>query len=188
MSSPSSQYLLQKVQTGRTLGPMDLDHLKALANQSLIAPEDLVQVNQDPWLKAPEVVELGMLWWVEPLDGPRYGPTTPGTIAEFLQTGQLGGSELVSHIRTKETYTVTEFLDEIRRRRDARLKSRTIKLEEAPEPTVLSPEPSSAFDAALRLRVRQLETDLSRAKEELEQQSHELARLRAALGQSGLSV
>jgi len=131
MPSPASAFRLQKVQTGRVLGPMDLDHLKALANQSLIAPDDLVQVDEGPWQKAPEVTELEMLWMVEPLDGPRYGPTTAGTIAEFLQSGQLGGSELVSHLRTKETYTVTEFLEEIKKRRDAKLKSRTIKLEDA---------------------------------------------------------
>ena len=117
MSTPASLYRLQKVQTGRVLGPMDLDHLKALANQSLIAPDDLIQTDEGPWAKAPEVTGLDMHWWVEPLDGPRYGPTTAGTIAEFLQSGQLGGSELVSHLRTKETYTVTEFLEEIRRRR-----------------------------------------------------------------------
>lgn len=186
MASLASVFRLQKVQTGRVLGPMDLDHLKALANQSLIAPDDLVQVDEGIWQKAPEVTELEMLWMVEPLDGPRYGPTTAGTIAEFLQSGQLGGSELVSHTRTKETYTVTEFLDEIRRRRDAKLKSRTIKLEDATEPASTSIAPSPAFDAALRLRIRQLETDLAEAKKLLERQSAELARLRNT--NSGLSI
>lgn len=186
MASPASVFRLQKVQTGRVLGPMDLDHLKALANQSLIAPDDLVQVDEGIWQKAPEVTELEMLWMVEPLDGPRYGPTTAGTIAEFLQSGQLGGSELVSHTRTKETYTVTEFLEEIRRRRDAKLKSRTIKLEDAAEPASAAIAPSPAFDAALRLRIRQLETDLAEAKKLLEKQSAELARLRNT--GSGLSV
>ena len=178
MASPASAFRLQKVQTGRVLGPMDLDHLKALANQSLIAPEDLVQVDEGAWQKAPEVAELEMLWIVEPLDGPRYGPTTAGTIAEFLQSGQLGGSELVTHLRTRETYTVTEFLDEIRRRRDAKLKSRTIKLEEFVETPPAGPAASPAFDAALRLRIRQLETDLAEAKKLLDRQSAELARLR----------
>ena len=187
MPSPASAFRLQKVQTGRVLGPMDLDHLKALANQSLIAPDDLVQVDEGPWQKAPEVAELEMLWMVEPLDGPRYGPTTAGTIAEFLQSGQLGGSELVSHLRTKETYTVTEFLEEVKRRRDAKLKSRTIKLEDAAEPGPRGSVDSPAFDAALRLRIRQLETDLAEAKKLLDKQSAELARLRAAAG-SGLSI
>jgi hypothetical protein len=186
MPSPASVFRLQKVQTGRVLGPMDLDHLKALANQSLIAPDDLIQADEGVWQKAPEVAELEMLWMVEPLDGPRYGPTTAGTIAEFLQSGQLGGSELVTHIRTKESFTVTEFLDEIRRRRDAKLKSRTIKLEEAAEPIPTAPAASPAFDAALRLRIRQLETDLAQAKKQLEQQSTELARLRNS--GSGLSI
>ena len=180
MSPLASMYRLQKVQTGRVLGPMDLDHLKALANQSLIAPEDLVQVDEGPWNKAPEVAGLEMLWWVEPLDGPRYGPTTAGTVAEFLQSGQLGGSDLVSHVRTKETFTVNEFLDEMRLRRAARLKSRTIKLEEAPE-TTPSLDQSPAFDSALRLRIKQLETDLAKAREQLDHQAHELARLRASL-------
>ena len=58
MSQLSSLYKLQKVQTGRILGPMDLDHLKALANQSLIAPDDLVQIDEGPWIKAPEVAGL----------------------------------------------------------------------------------------------------------------------------------
>jgi hypothetical protein len=180
MSPIASLYRLQKVQTGRVLGPMDLDHLKALANQSLIAPEDLIQIDEGPWTKAPEVAGLEMLWWVEPLDGPRYGPTTAGTVAEFLQSGQLGGSELVSHVRSKETYTVNEFIEEMRRRRTARLKSRTIKLEEAPE-SAASFADSPAFDSALRLRIKQLETDLAKAREQLDVQAHELARLRASL-------
>lgn len=187
MTTPASLYRLQKQQTGRTLGPMDLDHLKALGNQSLIAPDDLIQVDEGPWIKAHEVGPLEMIWWVEPLDGPRYGPTTAGTIAEFMQSGQLGGSELVTHSRTKETYTVTEFLEEIHRRRAARLKSRTIKLEEAPEPVDVAGN-SPAFDAALRLRIKQLETDLANAVQQLDQQSHELARLRGLMGKSGLSV
>ena len=159
---------------------MDLDHLKALANQSLIAPEDLIQIDVGPWTKAPELAGLEMLWWVEPLDGPRYGPTTAGTVAEFLQSGQLGGSELVSHVRSKETYTVNEFIEEMRRRRAARLKSRTIKLEDAPENTAPFAN-SPAFDSALRLRIKQLETDLAKAREQLDVQAHELARLRASL-------
>ncbi|MBM4455827.1 MAG: hypothetical protein FJ411_05500 [Verrucomicrobia bacterium] len=187
MPSPASAFRLQKVQTGRVLGPMDLDHLKALANQSLIAPEDLVQVDEGPWQKAPEITELEMLWMVEPLDGPRYGPTTAGTIAEFLQSGQLGGSELVTHLRAKEGFTVTEFLEEMRRRRDAKLKSRTIKLEDASESNPSRPAESPAFDAALRLRIRQLETDLAEAKKLLEKQSAELVRLRHSAG-SGLSI
>lgn len=166
---------------------MDMDHLKALANQSLIAPDDLIQVDEGPWVKAPDVTGLEMTWWVEPLDGPRYGPTTAGTIAEFLQSGQLGGSELVSHIRTKETYTVTEFLEEIRRRRFSRLKSRTIKLEDAAEPPEVAVA-SPAFDAALRLRIKQLETDLANARQQLDHQSHELARLRGTFGQSSPSA
>ena len=180
MSPIASLYRLQKVQTGRVLGPMDLDHLKALANQSLIAPEDLIQIDEGPWTKAPEVAGLEMLWWVEPLDGPRYGPTTAGTVAEFLQSGQLGGSELVSHVRSKETYTVNEFIEEMRRRRAARLKSRTLTLEEAPENTAPFAN-SPAFDSALRLRIKQLETDLAKAREQLDVQAHELARLRASL-------
>ena len=187
MPSPASVFRLQKVQTGRVLGPMDLDHLKALANQSLIAPDDLVQVDEGAWQKAPELGDLEMLWMVEPLDGPRYGPTTAGTIAEFLQTGQLGGSELVTHIRTKETYTVSEFLDEIKRRRNNKLKSRTIKLEDGEETPAPAMAASPVFDAALRLKIRQLETDLAEAKKLLEKQSTELARLRNTAG-SGLSV
>ena len=101
-------------------------------------------------------------------------------MAEFLQSGQLGGSELVSHVRSKETYTVNEFIEEMRRRRAARLKSRTIKLEEAPENTAPFAN-SPAFDSALRLRIKQLETDLAKAREQLDVQAHELARLRASL-------
>ena len=118
---------------------MDLDHLKALANQSLIAPDDLIQIDEGSWTKAPEVTGLEMLWWVEPLDGPRYGPTTAGTVAEFLQSGQLGGSELVSHVRTKETYTVNEFIEEMRRRRTARLKAGRSNLRKLQSQPHLSP-------------------------------------------------
>jgi hypothetical protein len=55
-----------------------------------------------------------------------------------------------------------------------------IKLEEAPE-TTPSFESSPAFDSALRLRIKQLETDLAKAREQLDAQAHELARLRASL-------
>ena len=73
---------------------------------------------------------------------------------------------------------MTEFLDEIRRRRDTKLKSRTIKLDDAAEPPTGETVASPAFDAALRLRIRQLETDLAEAKKLLEKQTAELARLR----------
>jgi len=68
----------------------------------------------------------------------------------------------------------------MRRRRTARLKSRTIKLEEAPESAAPFAD-SPAFDSALRLRIKQLETDLAKAREQLDVQAHELARLRASL-------
>ena len=68
----------------------------------------------------------------------------------------------------------------MRRRRAARLKSRTIKLEEAPVATP-SLDQSPAFDSALRLRIKQLETDLAKARAQLDHQAHELARLRASL-------
>ena len=100
---------------------------------------------------------------------------------------QFSHFQCAIHTKTKETFTVTEFLEEISRRRAARLKSRTIKLEEAPEPTETTAD-SPAFDAALRLRIKQLETDLASAVQQLDQQSHEMARLRGLLGKSGLSV
>ena len=44
------------------------------------------------------------------------------------------------------------------------------------------PHPLVPFaDSALRLRIKQLETDLAKAREQLDVQAHELARLRASL-------
>ncbi|MBV9009869.1 MAG: hypothetical protein JO354_12005 [Verrucomicrobia bacterium] len=74
----------------RTLfGPLPFAQLVQWAATARIAPQDLVSPDQETWMKAPMLAELGMDWLVEVTTERYYGPTTLGAIHEFVQAGEI---------------------------------------------------------------------------------------------------
>src|SRR5436853_7359465 len=96
MEDVSSQsWFLRKHQDGSIFGPISFDQLSNWASTAQVAPQDVVSTDQQAWLKAPMLPQLGMDWLVEVTSEHLYGPTTVGAIQEFLHLGDIGADTMV---------------------------------------------------------------------------------------------
>lgn len=85
-----SQWYLLKVGENEIFGPAPISQLRNWAAEAKISPMDRVSSdNRKTWQRAPMVPELQMDWLVEMPDGFLYGPTSVGTLQEFLATGEI---------------------------------------------------------------------------------------------------
>jgi hypothetical protein len=82
-------WYLRKYDDGGIFGPLPFDQLSSWASRARIAPRDLVSSDQQNWMKAPMLLELGMDWLVEVTSERYYGPTTLGAINEFVRLGEV---------------------------------------------------------------------------------------------------
>jgi len=82
-------WYLRKYEDGGIFGPLPFHQLSRWAAKARIAPRDLVSSDQQTWMKAPMVSELGMDWLVEVTSERYYGPTTLGAINEFVRLGEV---------------------------------------------------------------------------------------------------
>ena len=90
MEGVSSQsWFLRKHQDGSVFGPISFDQLAGWASTAQVAPQDVVSADQQTWLKAPMLSQLGMDWLVEVTSEDYYGPTTVGAIQEFIRLGDI---------------------------------------------------------------------------------------------------
>jgi hypothetical protein len=96
MEEVSSQpWFLRKHQDGSIFGPISFDQLSSWASTAQVAPHDVVSTDQQSWLKAPMVPQLGMDWLVEVTSEHYYGPTTVGAIQEFIRLGDINADTFV---------------------------------------------------------------------------------------------
>jgi hypothetical protein len=87
--SDNSWYLL-KVTDNEVFGPAPLEQLRIWAAGAKISPLDRVSNDEKiTWRRAPMVSELQMDWLIEMPDNFLYGPTSVGTLQEFLATGEI---------------------------------------------------------------------------------------------------
>src|SRR6478672_5535329 len=82
-------WYLRKYEGGGIFGPLPFDQLSRWASKARVAPRDLVSSDQENWMKAPMLSELGMDWLVEVTSERYYGPTTLGAINEFVRLGEV---------------------------------------------------------------------------------------------------
>src|SRR5213595_1627604 len=100
MEEVSSQsWFLRKYQDGSIFGPISFDQLSSWASAAQVAPQDVVSTDQQTWLKAPMVPQLGMDWLVEVTSEHYYGPTTVGAIQEFIRLGEINGETFLINAR-----------------------------------------------------------------------------------------
>src|SRR4029077_6268178 len=96
MEDVSSQsWFLRKYQGGSVFGPISFDQLSGWASAAQVAPHDVVSTDQQTWLKAPMVPQLGMDWLVEVPSEHYYGPATVGAIQEFIRLGDINADTFV---------------------------------------------------------------------------------------------
>jgi hypothetical protein len=182
MEQPSSQsWFLRKYEDGSIFGPLSFEQLALWASTAQIAPHDALSTDQETWIKAPMLPELGMDWLVEITSEHYYGPTTLGAIQEFIRLGEIN----------EETFLINS-CDGTRRQ----IHEMPALLETAPENAGVAPsenEPNLANEPAatgisirLQERIRDLEQTLReerRALMEAEQRYQELEQKYQALSQ-----
>lgn len=94
-AAPGQQWFLRKHADGNIFGPMPFEQLTRWASAAQVAPHDSVSTDQITWTKAPMLAGLGMDWLVEVTSERYYGPTTLGSIHEFMRLGEINEETLV---------------------------------------------------------------------------------------------
>jgi len=101
-------YLL-KAENREVHGPIDLGQLRSWAAEAKISPLDKVSNDgRESWVRAPMVVELQMDWLIEMPDNYLYGPTSVGTLQEFLATGEIDEHVKVINCREGTSGQISE--------------------------------------------------------------------------------
>ena len=96
MSDDSQSWYLLKNDDGTLFGPITFQQLQQWAHEAQVSPLDKVSTDQQNWLKAPMVAELGMDYLVEVSPDQFYGPTTLGAVREFLDAGEINAMTRVT--------------------------------------------------------------------------------------------
>lgn len=95
MDKDDSWYLL-KVSDNEVFGPAPISQFRIWASEAKISPMDRISNDErQTWMRAPMISELQMDWLVEMPDGFLYGPTSVGTLQEFLATGEIDENVVV---------------------------------------------------------------------------------------------
>jgi hypothetical protein len=116
----SHLWFLRKHQGGSVFGPISFDQLAGWASSAQVAPQDVVSTDQETWLKAPMVAQLGMDWLVELTSEHYYGPTTVGAIQEFIRLGDINADASLSIRATDLDGRFVKCLRSLRQTRPAR--------------------------------------------------------------------
>jgi hypothetical protein len=169
MSNDVKKVRLRKLEENEVLGPMELADLKILAESAYISPGDEISFEGEEWQKAVLVDELGMHWMIRSKDGIEYGPTTVGTVREFLSAGEIEKEAMVINTKSKKEATVKEFLGD-----------ETLAKVEAEKQEQAIPVPDRDLDESLELakdiRIRNLEVDYEGLKKEFDDLSQKYRR------------
>jgi hypothetical protein len=94
-AAAAQEWFLRKHEDGNVFGPLPFAQLARWASSAQVAPHDIVSTDQQTWIKAPMLPELGMDWLVEVTTERFYGPTTLGAIQEFMRLGEINGETFV---------------------------------------------------------------------------------------------
>src|SRR5580658_6869286 len=143
---------VKKIVDGSIYGPVDVNTLKEWANSAQVSPQDMIDLSDDNWRRAPEIEFLDMIWHVTLPGDDIYGPTTLGTLREFVQEGLINDKTVATHAKTNQSLPVGALFAavEFEKKRASRRPPKESKKSTA----------SLAVDMAKEQRIRQLEEDL----------------------------
>src|SRR5205823_10277460 len=169
-------WYLRKYEGGGIFGPLPFDQLSRWASKARVAPRDLVSSDQENWMKAPMLSELGMDWLVEVTSERYYGPTTLGAIQEFMRLGEIDTQTYIINACDGTRRQIQEFAAQLQAtEQGAPLETQA---SEPSEPQLSQPA-ASGISIDLQDRIRDLEQSLReerRALEEAEERYRELER------------
>jgi hypothetical protein len=169
MSNEAKKIRLRKVEENEILGPMTLDELKNLADSAYISPGDEVAYEGEDWKKAVSLEELGMCWMIRSKDGVKYGPTTVGTVREFVSAGEIEKEAVLVNTITNAETTVRELLGD-----------EAMAQVEAEKQGSVSSTPDKDLEESLEvakdIRIRTLEVEQEALKKDFEELSQKYRR------------
>jgi hypothetical protein len=174
MEEPSNQsWFLRKHEDRSIFGPLSFEQLALWASSAQIAPHDTVSIDQQTWMKAPMLPQLGMDWLVEVTSEHYYGPTTLGAIQEFIRLGEISAETFLINSCNGARQQIQEMpaLITSQQNGDAAMSE--------DEPNLANEPVATGISVRLQERVRDLEQSLSeerRALMEAEQRCSELER------------
>ena len=167
MDGPETQrWFLRKHEDGNIFGPLSFDQLSRWASAAQISPHDSLSTDQQTWFKAPMLPQLGMDWLVEITSEQYYGPTTLGTIQEFIRLGEIN----------EQTFVINSCHGTRGQIQDMPAFFRTTMVAEEAADSLPQPQ-ASGMSIDLQDRIRDLEQSLReerRAYQELERKYQEL--------------
>ena len=169
---------VRKAPDNAIYGPVDTQMLRDWANSAQIAPEDEIDESDDNWRPAPEIEFLEMLWTVKLPGGETYGPTTVGTLREFINEGLVTDKTHASHCKTHQSLPLAALVAAV----DFEQKRAARRPKEANKSTA-----SLAVDRAKDQHIRQLEEDLKELRKEYDALTHRYRQLERQL-ETGVTV
>jgi hypothetical protein len=157
VSLPRITFQLRRLGRLDVMPGLTLDDLKALSDWAHLHPMDEISMDGRAWIKIHEFKELGMVWLI--LDGESvvYGPTSVGTLKEFLVQGEIGPDQRLRNHGTGEIKTLREIIGEDYIRRVFEAGGSSVNQSSAPVPP-----PENRAD-----RISQLEARLQATREDL---------------------
>lgn len=101
-------WFLKKHDHGEVFGPVHFDKIKDWARSAQINPQDMLSEDKTVWTKAPMIPELEMDWLVVVGDNLLYGPTTSGSLLEFVQLGEITPDTSLVNCCTGQMWALSE--------------------------------------------------------------------------------
>jgi hypothetical protein len=172
----SMPWRIKKAPDNSIYGPVDVETLKEWANSAQIAPEDMIDESDENWRVAPEIEFLEMVWLVKLPAGETYGPTTVGTLREFINEGLVTEKTLVTHGKTHQSLPLTALVAAVDFEKKRALRR--------PATEVNKSTASLAVEMAKDQHIRQLEEDLKELRREHENLTHRYRQLTLQMQES----
>ena len=160
---------VRKIADQAIYGPVNTEMLKDWANSAQIAPEDMIDESDENWRSAPDVDFLEMMWQVKLPGGQVYGPTTVGTLREFINEGLVNEKTPATHAKTHQSLPLAALFAAVdfEKRRASRRRPMEVNKSTA----------SLAVEMAKDQHIRQLEEDLRELRKEHDELIHKFRQL-----------
>ena len=150
-------------------GPVDEATLKEWANSAQISPEDMIDISDEKWRPAPDVEFLELIWKVKLPGEELYGPTSVGTLREFIHEGLITEKTIATSVKSEQSLPVGALFAAVEFEKKRALRR--------PSPDGMKSTASLAVEMAKDQRIRQLEEDLRAMRKELEALTHKYRQL-----------
>ena len=169
----TGEWRIKKAPDNTIYGPVTDEVLKEWANSAQIAPQDLVDESDENWRPAAEVDFLEMLWMVQLPGEEVYGPTTIGTLREFIHETPTTEKTVATHVKTNQSLPIAALFAAVEFEKKRAMKR--------PPKEVMKSTASLAVDMAKDQRIRQLEEDLKELRREHDSLTHRYRQLQLQL-------